>query len=47
MVLVKYFSMIEELILTSDIRYWAREVGLGAIAEIYIYLEKAVISLIR
>ena len=31
--------MLEELIATSDVKYWAREAGLAAIAEIYKHLE--------
>ena len=36
---VKSFSMLEELIASSDTKYWAREAGLVAIAEIYKNLE--------
>ena len=40
MVLSREIKMLEELIATSDVKYWAREAGLAAVAEIYAYLEK-------
>ena len=39
MTLSREMIMLEELIATSDIKYWAREAGLAAIAEIYKHLE--------
>ena len=39
MVLSREMVMLEELIATSDVKYWAREAGLAAIAEIYKHLD--------
>ena len=36
---VKSYSMLEELIASSDTKYWAREAALTAISEIYKNLE--------